>query len=139
SWAFRPIEESIALAYSRAVTASTTSVVGLSAPALVGARSSRWLFVAALSLSSFLLFSLELLAGRVVLPVFGGAPGVWATALCFFTAMLFIGYTYAHVLVTRLDARRAATVHLVVAVFLVAATFLGPTNAAALRDPAMPQ
>src|SRR4029079_9631187 len=115
SWAFRPIEESIALAYSRAVTASTTSVVGLSAPALVRARSSRWMFVAALSLSSFLMFSLELLAGRVVLPVFGGAPGVWATALCFFTPSAFVGSAYAHVLVTRLAARRASSVHLVVA------------------------
>jgi SAM-dependent methyltransferase len=97
------------------------------------------MFVAALALSSFLMFSLELLAGRVVLPVFGGAPGVWATALCFFTAMLFVGYTYAHLLVTRLDGRRAAGVHLVVAIVLVAATFLGPTNAASLRDPAMPE
>ena len=85
------------------------------------------------------MFTLELLAGRVVLPVFGGAPGVWATALCFFTAMLFVGYSYAHVLVTRLDARRASMVHLIVAAAMVVATFLGPTSATHLRDANMPE
>jgi SAM-dependent methyltransferase len=139
SWPFRPIEVSIALAYSRAVTAGTTRLTRVGVPAIVGTRSSRWVFVAALSLSSFLMFSLELLAGRVVLPVFGGAPGVWATALCFFTALLFLGYSYAHLLVTRLDGRRAAGVHLVVALVLVAATFLGPTTATSLRDANMPE
>ena len=121
------------------VTASTTSLSRTAAPAILGARSSRWVFVAALSLSSFLMFTLELLAGRVVLPVFGGAPGVWATALCFFTGLLFAGYAYAHVLVTRLDERRAATVHLVVAAILVVATFLAPTTATHLRDANMPE
>jgi SAM-dependent methyltransferase len=121
------------------VTAGTTSLAHQSARAIVAARSSRWIFVAALSLSSFLMFTLELLAGRVVLPVFGGAPGVWATALCFFTGLLFCGYAYAHVLVTRLSGRRAATVHLVVAVALVVATVLGPTTATHLRDPNMPE
>ncbi|HEY8135054.1 MAG TPA: fused MFS/spermidine synthase [Candidatus Limnocylindrales bacterium] len=121
------------------MTASTTSLGRTAVFALVGARASRWVFVAALALSSFLMFTLELLAGRVVLPVFGGAPGVWATALCFFTALLFIGYSYAHVLVTRLDSRRAATLHLVVAIVLVGATFLGTTGAADLRDANLPE
>ena len=121
------------------MTDGTTRTVRIGAPALVAVRSSRWLFVAALSLSSFLLFSLELLAGRVVLPVFGGSPGVWATALCFFTAMLFVGYSYAHLLVTRLSARRAATVHLAIAAVFVAATFFGPTLATNLRDAGMPE
>ena len=48
-------------------------------------------FAAAIGLSAFLLFSIQLRAGRLVLPVFGGAPAVWATALCFFTALLFLG------------------------------------------------
>lgn len=121
------------------VTTGTTSLARPGAPAIVAARSSRWVFVAALSLSSFLMFTLELLAGRVVLPVFGGAPGVWATALCFFTAMLFVGYSYAHVLVTRLSAPRAATVHLVVAAVLVVATIVSPTTATHLRDANMPE
>ena len=49
-------------------------------------------FASAIGLSAFLLFCLELLAGRLVLPVFGGSPAVWATSLCFFTAVLFVGY-----------------------------------------------
>jgi hypothetical protein len=59
--------------------------------------------VAAIGLSAFLLFTLELLAGRLVLPVFGGTPGVWATTLSFFTAVLFFGYVYAHTVAGRLD------------------------------------
>ena len=77
------------------------------APAVASAR--RLPFAGAIGLSAFLLFSLELLAGRLVLPVFGGSPAVWTTSLCFFTAVLFIGYSYAHLLVSRLPIRRAGT------------------------------
>jgi len=80
------------------------------------------LFVAALAGSAFLLFTLELLAGRQVLPVYGGAPGVWATALCFFSGMLFVGYLYAHISSTRLGPRRGRLVHLVIASVLLGAT-----------------
>jgi SAM-dependent methyltransferase len=90
-------------------------------------------------LSAFLLFSLELLAGRLVLPVFGGSPAVWTTSLCFFTAVLFVGYLYAHLLVGRLPAARAAAVHLVVALLAVAATVLAPSDVGALRNPALPE
>ena len=42
--------------------------------------------------STFLLFSVEPLIGRVVLPVFGGTPAVWATTLFFIQAVLLLGY-----------------------------------------------
>ena len=66
-------------------------------PAAVGARAGSRArpYVAAVALSGVLLFSLELLSGRLVLPVFGGSPGVWTTTLCFFTAILLVGYLYA--------------------------------------------
>ena len=88
--------------------------------------------------SAFLLFSVEPLIGRVVLPVFGGTPAVWATTLFFFQAVLLLGYLYGHLSVTRFGLRRGAVVH--VGLILVAAVSLlvVPTRAADLRDPAIP-
>ena len=54
-----------------------------------------------IGLSAFLLFSVQPLIGRLVLPVFGGTPAVWATVLFFFQAVLLLGYLYGHVSVTR--------------------------------------
>lgn len=99
----------------------------------------RPLFIASIALSSFLLFSLELLAGRLVLPVFGGAPAVWTTALCFFTGVLFVGYLYAHVVVTRLGRRHGGIVHLALAVLVLAASVLAPADLGALRHPRLPE
>jgi hypothetical protein len=74
----------------------------LTAPAISGGATTaiqtgttvrgRPLFITAIGLSAFLLFTFELLAGRLVLPVFGGTPAVWTTALCFFTGVVFLGY-----------------------------------------------
>ena len=69
--------------------------------------------VAATALSAFLLFALELYAGRCP-AVFGGSPAVWTTALCFFTGAVFLGYLYAHLLVTRMPWRTARIIQLVV-------------------------
>lgn len=97
------------------------------------------LFVTSIAISAFLLFTLELLAGRLVLPVFGGTPAVWTTALCFFTGVVFVGYLYAHVVVTRLGQRRGGALHLVVAGAVVVATFFAPTDLGALRFPGLPE
>ena len=61
-------------------------------------------FALPIGLSAFLLFSVEPLVGRLVLPVFGGTPAVWATVLFFFQAVLLAGYLYGHLSVTRLGA-----------------------------------
>lgn len=97
------------------------------------------LFPLAIGLSAFLLFTLELNSGQLVLPVFGGTPGVWATALCFFTAMLFLGYLYAHVLVTRLGPIRGGRVHQVVAALAVVSFLIAPRDIASLRQPGLPE
>lgn len=96
------------------------------------------LFIATIALSSFTLFALELLAGRLALPVFGGTPSVWTTALCFFTGVVFLGYVYSHVVATRLAPRAGGVVHLAVAATAIAATLLAPTDLSALRYPGMP-
>ena len=46
--------------------------------------------------SAFLLFQVEPLISKVILPWFGGSPAVWTTCLLFFQTLLFLGYTYAH-------------------------------------------
>lgn len=47
-------------------------------------------------LSAFLLFQVQPMIGRFVLPWFGGGPAVWTTCMLFFQAMLLAGYGYAH-------------------------------------------
>lgn len=62
---------------------------------------------------AFLLFLVQPLIGKYILPWFGGSPGVWTTCLLFFQALLLGGYAYAHFTSTRLTPRVQATVHLV--------------------------
>ncbi len=59
-------------------------------------------------LGAFLLFQVELLIGKAILPWFGGAPAVWTTCLLFFQAVLLGGYAWAHALVGRAAPRRQA-------------------------------
>jgi hypothetical protein len=88
--------------------------------------------------SAFLLFSVEPLIGRVVLPVFGGTPAVWATTLFFFQAVLLLGYLYGHLSVTRLGIRRGAILHVALVVVAGLSLAIAPTRIADLRDPAIP-
>jgi spermidine synthase len=69
-------------------------------------------FTAAVFLSAFLLFLVQPLFGRMVLPLLGGSPSVWNTCMLFFQAALLGGYLYAHLTSSRLTVRRQATVHL---------------------------
>jgi len=70
------------------------------------------LFCATVFLSAFLLFQVQPLIGKFVLPWFGSSPGVWATCLLFFQVLLLGGYAYAHLLASRFSPRRQATIHL---------------------------
>lgn len=65
---------------------------------------------AAVLLSSFLLFAVELIIGKFLLPWFGGVPATWITCLLFFQVALLVGYTYAH-LVNNTRPRIQASVH----------------------------
>lgn len=89
-------------------------------------------FALPIGLSAFLLFSVQPLVGRLVLPVFGGAPAVWATILFFFQTVLLVGYLYGHVSVTRLG-RLGPPLHLGLAGLGLAALLIAPTDVAALR------
>src|SRR4029079_10682498 len=84
---------------------------------------------------AFLLFSVEPLVGRLVLPVFGGTPAVWATTLFFFQAVLLLGYLYGTLSVTRLG-RPGPPIHLTVATVAFVALWSAPGQIAALRNEA---
>lgn len=61
-----------------------------------------WRFKALVLLGAVLLFGVEPLVGKLVLPAHGGSFHVWATCLTFFQGALFLGYLYCHVLAPRL-------------------------------------
>ena len=69
--------------------------------------------------SAFLVFWIEPLFTKQLLPVLGGAPAVWNTALVFYQAALLAGYLYAHASVRLLGPRRQAALHLAVIVAVV--------------------
>jgi hypothetical protein len=81
----------------------------------VRAMTALWLFTATTFLSALLLFSVQPLFAKMVLPVLGGSPSVWAVAMCFFQAALLAGYCYAHLLIRFLPAVPGGLVHLGVA------------------------
>ncbi len=63
-------------------------------------------------LSSWLLFSLEPLSARILLPRLGGSPTVWITCLLFFQAALLTGYTYTWLTIRLLGLQRQAILHI---------------------------
>jgi len=60
------------------------------------------LFAATLFLSAALLFAVQPMLSKMVLPQLGGTPSVWNTCLCFFQATLLLGYLYAHLSASKL-------------------------------------
>lgn len=69
-------------------------------------------FAGTILLSALLLFSVQPMFAKLVLPRLGGSPSVWAVSMVFFQAVLLAGYCYAHFLNRRLPPRIAPIVHL---------------------------
>jgi hypothetical protein len=72
------------------------------------------LYTAAIFVAAALLFLVQPMVGKMVLPRAGGSPQVWNTAMVFFQIALLAGYLYAHLSVRWLGVRRQAMLHLVV-------------------------
>jgi hypothetical protein len=70
------------------------------------------IFAATIFLGAFLLFSVQPMIAKMVLPLLGGSPSVWNTAMVFFQAALLAGYAYAHFSVRWLGLRRQSLLHL---------------------------
>ncbi|MFI3123530.1 MAG: spermidine synthase, partial [Methylococcales bacterium] len=63
------------------------------------------LFASTLFSSALLMFVLQPLFGKLLLPLLGGTPAVWNSCMVFYQSVLFLGYLYAHLLGTRLTAK----------------------------------
>ena len=98
------------------VISLTTSAASIRTLVSHGEVGDRRVILALYGLSSFfsavLLFALQPLFARMALPLLGGSPSVWNTALVFYQAMLLAGYLYADVGVRILGVRRQALLHL---------------------------
>lgn len=82
-------------------------------------------FVIAIFLSAALLFAVQPMVGRLVLPSMGGSPAVWNTVMVFFQASLLAGYALAH-LIARLKSRRTqAAFHTILALGAIASLPIG--------------
>ena len=87
-----------------------------------------WLFATTLFLSSLLMFAIEPIVARTVLPILGGTPMVWNTCVLFFQILLLAGYAYAHGVARWLGRRRARVAYGVVLLlpFLTLPFSIGP-------------
>ena len=75
-------------------------------------RSAPAIYAATLFVSALLLFAVQPMFTKMVLPRLGGSPSVWSVAMVAFQAFLFIGYVYAHLMARMFTPGRAAVVHL---------------------------
>src|SRR6266404_4032493 len=72
----------------------------------------RLVFSLTVFLSAALLFVVQPMFAKMVLPRLGGTPAVWNTCMVFFQAALLAGYAYAHAVPAKLGMRRHALLHL---------------------------
>jgi hypothetical protein len=68
-------------------------------------------FVLAAFLGAFLIFLVQPMVGKLILPWFGGGPGVWSVCLMFYQGALFLGYLYAYGLVRFVSPRAQVFCH----------------------------
>ena len=81
-----------------------------------------FLFAATILLSAFLLFLVQPIIAKQILPWFGGTSAVWTTCMVFFQVLLLAGYAYSHFITRRLQPRNQAWLH--IALLAVSLTFL---------------
>ena len=69
------------------------------------------LFAGTLFISASLMFVLQPLFGKILLPLLGGSPAVWNTCMVFYQSILFLGYLYAHAISTHFVQKRQILIH----------------------------
>ena len=89
------------------------------------------IFTVTIFLSASLLFFVQPLFAKIVLPVIGGAPAVWTTAMLFFQTVLIVGYLYAHFSTRYLPIKAQVAAHMVL--WALALFFLPPALPEAWR------
>ena len=88
-------------------------------------------YAATLFLSAFLLFQVQLIVSKYILPWFGGSAAVWTTSMLVFQALLLAGYVYSHLVSSRLKPSSQLKVHLglllLAALLIAALSLIWPT------------
>ncbi len=85
-------------------------------------------YAATIFISSFLLFLVQPLIARQILPWFGGTAAVWTTCMLFFQALLLAGYAYAHATNAMLKPRAQAILHSVLLALALATLPIAPSE-----------
>lgn len=81
-----------------------------------------WWSAATIFLGAFLLFQVQPIISKMILPWFGGGPAVWTTCMLFFQVLLLGGYAYSHYLISSRNLKRQTIIHVVL--LIVAAVTL---------------
>ncbi|MEO2016303.1 MAG: hypothetical protein ABGZ53_18240 [Fuerstiella sp.] len=79
-------------------------------------------------ISAFLLFQVQPLIGRFILPWFGGGPSIWTSCMLFFQIVLLAGYVYSHLLCSRLSRKAQVCTHLSLLALSVAFLPIAPSE-----------
>lgn len=88
-----------------------------------------FLFAGTLFISATLMFILQPLFGKLLLPLLGGSPAVWNTCMVFYQSLLFFGYLYAHYLSVKFTPVRQIQIHSVlIAISVIALPVALPEN-----------
>jgi hypothetical protein len=85
-------------------------------------------YAVTLFVSAFILFLVQPLVGKMILPKLGGTPQVWNTCMVFFQMVLLAGYAYTHVISTTLKLRQQILLHCVMLLLPLAVLFALPIN-----------
>ncbi len=87
-----------------------------------------WLHAIAVFLSALLLFEIQPVVGKWILPSFGGTAGVWSACMLFFQLVLLLGYVYSDWSVRRLSPKRQVSLHLLLLAASAVAVALRPVS-----------
>ncbi len=85
-------------------------------------------FALSIFLGSYLLFLVEPLIGKFILPMYGGMPNVWMACLLFFQFMLLAGYLYAHLLTSWFRPQQQAIIHICLVIIVCAFLPITPSG-----------
>lgn len=96
---------------------------------LIGSIGSMAAYAISIFAGAFLLFQVQPLMGKYLLPWFGGAPGVWTTCMLFFQVLLLAGYAYAHLSSRFLKPKGQVVLHLALVLGALATLPITPSDA----------
>ncbi len=99
---------------------------------------SKLIYGVAIFSSAFLLFQVQPLIAKIILPWFGGGAAVWIVCLLFFQLVLLLGYSYAHLLSLRLRPRTQSRIHAAILAVSFLALPILPGNSWKPMGPAAP-